>query len=63
MVLTEILLSCLTIIEFLNLLIRVIKIITILRVESLDEPPKEPGGTSFPSASDLTEEMRAKIYS
>ena len=44
MVLTEILLSCLTIIEFLNLLIRVIKII----------PPKEP---------ELTEEMRAKIYS
>ena len=62
MVLTEILLSCLTIIEFLNLLIRVIKII----------PSNEPEGTSFPSAtalpenfvrSELTEEMRAKIYS
>ena len=53
MVLTEILLSCLTIIEFLNLLIRVIKII----------PSNEPEGTSFPSASELTEEMRVKIYS
>ena len=51
MVLIEITLSCLTIIEFLNLIIRIIKI----------TPYKEPEATL--SSSDLTEEMRAKIYS
>ena len=44
MVSIETILSCLTIIEFLNLLIRIIKLV----------PYQEP---------ELTEEMRAKIYS